>query len=150
MSLRNHWNWMSRWVTRWGLHEKTSNQEAEHVGPFMLPGLDMGSPWLLTEGVSWVGSRPKTHSVQSVETLKGLSSSQGRESLAPSRAAPESRHTVGTGHMHGPTTNTAAGAVGQVGIPFLPPPLSRHGEQPSPPQSCERRRQQPCLCCCLE
>lgn len=33
--------------------KKTSNQEAEHVGPFLFPRLDMGSPWLLKGSLGW-------------------------------------------------------------------------------------------------
>lgn len=67
---------------------KTSHQEAEDVED--VSGAGHGVT-VATEGVSG-GSRQKTYSIHSVETMEGL----------PCRAAPESLHPMGTGHTNGP------------------------------------------------
>lgn len=110
------------------------------------------------EWVSWVETRQETHSNQVIivwRPRKGYRPPK-RKSLASSWADPDRRHTVHTEYRSpGPATEltvtkSASKRVDRLWIPFLPPPASHHGEHQLPPQSCEKRKQYPCLCCFLE
>lgn len=134
VSLRYHWKWKSGWEPRLGVYT---------VSPQLLsgfPGWRQGRKPIVI--IVW---RPR----------KGYRPPK-RKSLASSWADPERRHTVHTEYRSpGPATEltvtkSASKRVDRLWIPFLPPPASHHGEHQLPPQSCEKRKQYPCLCCFLE
>lgn len=137
-----------------GLHGKLATKRLKILGALMFSGPNMGSPWLLSGFPGWAQGR-KPIVIIVWRPRKDYHSSK-RKSLVLSWADPERQHTADTvyGSLAPATewtvTKSASKRVNRLWIPFLPPPPSHHGERQSPPQSCEKRKQHPRLCCFSE